>query len=143
MTAIPDLAPYPDVALPEGRLVAVGWLGRAAGFSPGYTDEAVFRTLRALCKDPWRPALAAGVHGCDLCQFDRPAFSGELFVPHAGRIYVAPVGIVHYIGAHWYRPPDTFLEAVTHCPPMRSTAYFRSLLDCGGRALLGARRTVG
>ena len=49
-------------------------------------------------------------------------------------------GITHYIAAHWYRPPDVFLEAVRACPPMRSMDYMKALLANGGRGLVRRAR---
>ena len=79
---------------------------------------------------------AGGAHTCALCQCDAPQFSANLFVPYQGKVYVAPVAIVHYIAAHWYVPPAVFIAAVEACPPVQSMAYKKALLANGGRALL-------
>lgn len=88
-----------------------------------------FAKLASLCSLPWQPLVFAGSHRCDLCQFDGPQFSANLFVPHGGRIYVAPVAITHYIAAHWYHPPDIFIRAVLECPAMSSMEYKKAILQ--------------
>ena len=52
-----------------------------------------------------------------------------------GHIYAAPDGIVHYISAHWYRPPDEFMEAVMACPGMGSAEYGAALMANGAPEL--------
>jgi hypothetical protein len=59
----------------------------------------------------------------------------SIFIPFNGRIFAAPGGITHYIRAHWYRPPDESIQAVTACPDMRSAEYGTSLVANGGREL--------
>jgi hypothetical protein len=49
---------------------------------------------------------------------------------------VAPELIVHNIAAHWYKPPDVFIEAVLACPDMRSMEYKKAILNNRGRELL-------
>jgi hypothetical protein len=138
MAAISDLEPCRYLPLQCEGLLAVGWLEHGVPFEQGRVAEAFFAKLKALCSDPWQPVVSAGLHRCSLCQFDGPAFNGNVFIPYAGCIYVAPVGIVHYIAAHWYRPPEVFVAAVLACPPMRSMEYKRSVLAHGGRSLVGA-----
>jgi hypothetical protein len=41
---------------------------------------------------------------------------------------VAPGGILHYVEAHNYLPPEEFRRAVLECPPMTSRAYLAALL---------------
>jgi hypothetical protein len=66
-------------------------------YAQGETSPVFFARLNELCTHPWQPFAFAGRHQCELCQFDPPSFGENLFVPHAGQIFVAPVGIVHYI----------------------------------------------
>lgn len=119
-----------------GVLTAVGWLARENEFNRGDVPKDFFAKLKGFCASPWQPVVSMGLHTCELCQFDAPAFGANLFVPYQGRIYVAPVGIVHYIASHWYRPPDVFVQAVMECPAMNSMAYKRGILENGGRALV-------
>ena len=97
-----------------------------------------FEKLQALCRDPWQPVTSSGFHSCDLCQFDAAKFSLNVFVPYGGSIYVAPVGISHYIASHWYKPPDVFVDAVMLCPTMNSMEYKKAILSNGGRAFVKA-----
>lgn len=138
MAAIPDLQPcrYFPIATPE-RLLAVGWLGKHVEYKQGSVEDRFFRKLQALAVNPWQPFAAAGHHECELCQYDAARFSANLFIPYDGVIYAAPVGILHYIATHWYRPPPIFMLAVMECPEMNSDAYKKAILANGGRLLLG------
>jgi hypothetical protein len=49
---------------------------------------------------------------------------------------MAPVAVAHYISAHWYRPPQIFIEAVLKCPPIDSMNYKKAPLANGGRSLV-------
>src|SRR5215467_10824362 len=128
MTTIKDLEPCRYFPVECDALVAVGWLGTEAAFETGRVSEQLFSKLKDLCSAPWQPIVSFGVHVCELCQFDAPAFSDNVFVPYKGKIYVAPVAIVHYIAAHWYRPPQIFIDAVVTCPPIRSMDYKNAIL---------------
>jgi hypothetical protein len=141
MTAIRDLDLCEDLPLDCPSLRAVGWLDRGIEFSQGSVSGEFFEKLRALCRDPWQPLVAAGQHQCTLCQYDAPSFGCNVFVPGNGCVYVAPVGIVHYIASHWYLPPAEFISAVLATPPMRSVQYFKALIANGGRPLLPARQS--
>ncbi|MGJ5197696.1 hypothetical protein [Bradyrhizobium sp. HKCCYLRH1030] len=136
MTSIKDLEPCSYFPVDCDALTAVGWLGTETEFETGPVSRPFMQRLKELCSNPWQPMVSAGFHACDLCQFDAPTGSENVFVPYRGNIYVAPVLIVHYIAAHWYRPPDVFIDAVLACPPIRSMAYKTALLDNGGRSLV-------
>ena len=136
MTSTRDLDPCRYLPVETDALMAVGWLTRESRFETGSVPEPFFRKLSELCAMPWQPMVASGFHVCELCQFDGPRFGDNLFVPYAGRIYVAPVGIVHYVASHWYRPPQIFVDAVLACPPIKSMAYKKALLANGGRDLV-------
>lgn len=138
MTEIEDLKPCNYFPVAIDNLVAVGWLGREIEFETGKVSLEFFRKLSDLCTKPWQPLATAGLHTCQLCQFDPPSFSANVFIPHRQQIYVAPVGILHYITAHWYRPPAIFIKAVLACPPMNDMAYKKAILANGGRQLIRA-----
>jgi hypothetical protein len=138
MTSIRDLEPCQYTPVECDALVAIGWLGKEAAFETGPVAERFFRKLMEFCADPWQPVASAGFHFCELCQFEAPAFSANVFVPYQGRIYVAPVAIVHYIAAHWYQPPQIFVDAVVTCPAIRSMDYKKAILANGGRNLAKA-----
>jgi hypothetical protein len=64
-------------------------------------------------------------------QYPRATSSSHL----VGAFSLRRRGITHYISAHWYRPPDEFVQAVTNCPEMRSVEYGHALATNGGRKL--------
>jgi hypothetical protein len=144
LTGIADLQPCRYIS-DDPSFLAVGWLDIDMPYAQGESSPEVFARLLELCAHPWRPFVACGFHECSLCQFDPARFSGELFVPGDKCIFVAPVGIVHYVARHWYEPPAVFAEAVLLCPPTRSMAYKRALLANGVRKLLknGDRAELG
>jgi hypothetical protein len=130
-------------------LRAIGWLKRGQPYTIGAIPAPIFLRVCQLLQNPWSPYTTGGVHFCDLCQFSGGngtvhfhdyTFSGTaqrcLFVPGNSVTYVAPTSIAHYIDAHQYQPPESFQEAVLGCPDMRSSAYFRALLERGGRGLV-------
>lgn len=117
-------------------LRAVGWLEHGIPYSEGRVDEAVFRKLEQLINNAWQPTVFRGYHECDLCQFTAEAReTTNLFVPGDCHIFVCPELIAHYINAHHYLPPGSFCQAVLECPTMRSMAYHKKILACGGHTL--------
>jgi len=98
--------------------------------------QSFIEKLRTLTRKPWQLFASAGLHQCDLCQFNGPFFKDNLFIPYKGNVYVAPVAIVHYVESHWYRPPEVFIEAVSACPEMNSMEYKKAILSNGGRGLI-------
>jgi hypothetical protein len=75
---IADLSGYED----SGRTLAVGWLERGHEYPAGEVSAEVYTRLEGLLVDPWQPAVAAGLHPCDICGY-RPEKQGtmDLFVP--------------------------------------------------------------
>ena len=142
MTSAKDLEPCHYFPIECDALTAIGWLGKEAVFETGPVSEQFYCQLTELCSDPWQPIVSAGFHYCDLCQFDAPRFSDNVFVPYRGKIYVAPVAVVHYISTHWYRPPQIFVDAVLACPPIRSMDYKKAVLANGGRSLVRVNRDL-
>lgn len=92
--------------------------------------------LKRFVVESWQPFVSAGSHECELCQYAPALSQNNLFIPHAGKIYVAPEGIVHYISQHWNKPLDVFLDAVHACPDMGSMEYKKLILENGGRELV-------
>lgn len=136
MPHIPDLCECTELPTSAPHVVAVGWLSGGSEFPTGRTPDSTFRRLVEFAKKPWQPFAIAGIHACDLCQFEgEKSESANMYFPHAGKIYVAPELITHYINAHNYRPPDEFLAAVDACPPMHSMEYKHKLLSCMGQIL--------
>ena len=118
-------------------LRAVGWLGPERPFNKGRVSPDVHQRLRELLTNPFQPFVSAGVHSCELCQFEGEKMgSVNLFVPDDGVLLVCPELILHYINAHAYLPPQAFCIAVMACPDTRTTAYKRLFLESGGRRLM-------
>jgi len=138
MTFFADLEPLGYFGPEIARVcVAVGWLDRQMPFTTGPTDARVFQRLQELLRDPFEPFVAAGGHGCNICQFVPESSSGaNLFVPATGFLFVAPGLILHYVNAHQYRPPSSFVDAVMSCPDTRSIDYKRRFLENGGREIV-------
>lgn len=127
----------------------VGFLAAGAEFPTGSVPAPFFEKLSVLARENWVPFVRAGpLDPCPLCQFprlhDSYAAGGEfIFVPGTDVVYVASALVVHHIAAHWYVPPESFMEAVLRCPPMRSGAYYRALMAIGNRTFVKTVRTLG
>lgn len=121
---------------PARVLVAIGWLGAASNYSRGEVSRVFFEKLKLLVHHRFEPMAFAGVHQCELCQFDGPCAAGNLFVPDDNRIFVCPELVVHYIATHRYRPPTAFEEAVMRCPIPGGRDYRVEFLRAGGKFLL-------
>lgn len=135
MSTIKDLGPCHHLPVEGETFRAVGWLGPDSDYPRGAVSGEFKERLKDLCAAPWQPFISMGFHQCELCQFDGPKFNANVFVPYDGTIYIAPVGVVHYIAAHWYQPPGVFIQAVLACPPMRSMQYYKAIIANGGRSL--------
>ncbi|QJE94616.1 hypothetical protein [Luteolibacter luteus] len=129
-------------------LTAIGWLDPDHDYPRGKVSEGFFRQLCMHLGKPWQAPFAwAGFHHCELCQFStsqshfggysfQSTSSSEIFVPNGREIFVSPKNIAHYIDAHGYLPPDSFIDALGACPTQGSNAYLKLLLDSGGREWL-------
>ena len=109
-------------------MLNVGWLERGRDFDTGPVPSEFTVRLKEVAQQPAN--LCRGVHDCDLCDplddvppldFNRflewvkepRAGNGEVHVRAAGgKVYSAPVLIVHYVEVHHYRPPKEFIDAV-------------------------------
>ncbi|MEO0481402.1 MAG: hypothetical protein AAF196_18180 [Planctomycetota bacterium] len=137
MTAYQDFHPIDCFGPPPSdRRIAIGWLERGTEYSQGEVTRDFFERLKALVANRFEPVLSVGLHQCDLCQFDGPLGSGNLFVPDGERMFVCPELVVHYVDAHSYEPPTEFQEAVIRCPDPAGREYRTAFLRAGGRALL-------
>lgn len=141
MSTFEDLAPltlFGDRVAPFLR--AVGWIGADAPFDHGRVSSEFYHRLGDLISRAFQPVVSLGFHSCELCQFDGPKGSRNLFVPNGDHLFVCPELVLHYVAAHAYRPPDAFQEAVMRCPDPAGNEYRRQFLDAGGRALLASRK---
>lgn len=99
-----DLSPYDYLGFPL-PMRAVGWLGRGYGVqgaSMAPMTGVELERLRAASRRLGSRTL--GWHDCDFCG----AFAGNgeyrYYLPD-GKIYAAPMMILHYVEEHGYRPP--------------------------------------
>jgi hypothetical protein len=141
VASINDLDVCSYLPLECDALLAVGWLGRDTKFVTGSVSDQFIQKLKELCSNPWEPVASIGFHSCELCQYDAPRFSSNVFIPFQGNIFVAPVAIIHYITTHWYLPPAVFYEAVIACLSMNSLEYKKAILTNGGRNLINSKKT--
>ena len=133
---------YPDLSTecyfesgPEVR--AIGWLSADHAFSQGAVSPEFFARLEEHVTTAWFPVATMGWHACEFCslptarglKFSRYARlgSGNLWIPTASVVYVAPAMILHYIAEHGYAPPEEFIAAVLDCPPQGSREYLTLL----------------
>jgi len=74
-----------------------------------------------------------GVMDCTFCLADGlsspgPIWSQEnVIIPGDNEIYASPGGIAHYVEAHGYLPPSSFVSAALRCPPCDSGEYLEAL----------------
>jgi hypothetical protein len=117
-------------------LRTIGWIEHPEPFSTGAVPGELIPRLKAMI-DKTRAVYSQynfrGVKSCSICEFEGlpspgPIWSQEnIFIPSPSAVYVAPGGIVHYIEAHSYRPPEEFVKAVLRCPGCDSNDYFDAL----------------
>jgi hypothetical protein len=122
-----DIAPY---------IRSVGWLDKGESFETGNTPEPVYKALIELISGSPLLIATPGIRICNLCQFDGEIGQKSLLIPGNGHLYFFPELIIHYIGTHWYKPPESFSQAVLNCPPIKSMEYKKKFLDNGGRKLV-------
>jgi hypothetical protein len=124
----PDLSRYVyGQALPEAHILNVGWLSKEHPYQRGLSPEWLVAHLRERIAQPVN--LYRGKHACEFCPDpSKKRLAGGAEIPDCpddtlgngeirvraldGKIYVAPVLILHYIGCHEYLPPRAFIEAV-------------------------------
>ena len=104
--------PY-DYKFNKNRIKAVGWIDHISGgkisFKKGKPPISFLNKLDELVKTHDDIIDYMGWHNCVLCNID---LYGQFFLPYKDKIYVAPVGIVHYMREHNYSPPEEFINVV-------------------------------
>lgn len=117
-------------------LRAVGWLEHPYQFPTGVASAALVPKLAALVmqmRQTFSHYQFRGVKTCSVCEAagqtsPGPIWSQEnLFIPGAGEVYLAPGGIVHYVEAHSYLPPVSFVHAALLCPGCDTPDYLDAL----------------
>lgn len=127
LTYYADGSPY--TYGPGETAVNIGWLDRAVPYPQGETSPQFLAALKARCRNPTR--ASRGWHRCSFCSRGTGALirppttvrdeEGDFIVGGAevrvtgrnGVVYASPDMIAHYVEAHAYRPPKSFVEAVT------------------------------
>jgi hypothetical protein len=132
MTYIPDL-------MQEGIVVRVGYLSREHEYARGEVSDLVFESLVRLGQVQFPNCTDyLGYHHCDLGSCGLKQVQEELYwrgiwiprscrrdiwVPDRAVIYNTPQLILHYVRAHRYLPPASFLDAILNCPEPGSEMY--------------------
>ena len=117
---------FHDPQLPP--LLAVGWLEPEHDFPTGDVSAEVLPRLIAIRRSEKMPWPRFYMGGVTCWCGDRGMFSKKnLFIPGNGVVFASPEGILHYIAAHSYRPPDSFIEAVLSAPDIESPEYGEAL----------------
>jgi hypothetical protein len=118
---------WPTLPISHLTNTDVGWLSSARDYYQQPPDEQLVRVLRRLVLSPVN--LYRGSHLCEFCPQPTPILSkggilvidpprnmtgnGEIRVEGKyGKIYVAPMLILHYVVEHSYAPPLEFVDAV-------------------------------
>jgi hypothetical protein len=142
MTWFADLSPYTYLST-DPQVLNVGWLDGSRGFSTGDVPREFVEELQVLARRPQK--RCRGMHFCDLCTPPEDCYldprdrestlrffewakdrqgNGELRVRGCdGKVYAAPVMIVHYVEAHRYLPPSEFIEAVLNARASQKNLY--------------------
>ncbi|MCB9760521.1 MAG: hypothetical protein H6739_11835 [Alphaproteobacteria bacterium] len=118
-------------------LLAVGWLDRGHGHPQGEAPPELRPALLEMIESA-RSLFShlgyRGLHTCSFCLADgvteRIATSRvNLLIPGDGVVWAATGGILHYLDAHAYLPPQPFIEAAVACPEYGSPAWFAALTE--------------
>jgi hypothetical protein len=107
-------------------LRAVGWLAAGHDYSKGTLTLRELGALRAFTQHDYAIMGMLGRYHCDFC--DTGLSTTDLFIPAGDYVFLAPGGLLHYVEAHGYCPPESFRKALLECPPLASKEYFAALL---------------
>jgi hypothetical protein len=104
----------------EGVL-PVGWLSAEHPFDKGIVSSDCVSKLTRLAVFK-STNFMRGVHRCEFCGKDdivaefngivRSLGTAEIWIPGEGVLYAAPNLILHYVMAHQYRPPESYIRAL-------------------------------
>lgn len=127
MAYFQDLTPYSYIKsrwTEQPDALNVGWLDAYAIFPTAVPSTAFINKLWWLVQNPVN--LCRGAHICHLCKRQvKPYGNGEIRVTGSdGKVYAAPVLIVHYVEAHHYAPPEEFINAVMGKKVMKNTKIY-------------------
>ncbi|MQS06919.1 HEAT repeat domain-containing protein [Streptomyces alkaliphilus] len=94
---------------------SIGWLGSKFGLQGSEERDLTVRDVRRLRDASWRlGSVTLGVHECDFCPpGSRFEGNGEYrYYCRSGKVYAAPMMILHYVERHNYHPPVEFLKGM-------------------------------
>lgn len=120
----------------EAPLLAIGWLEHPHGFAVGLATAGFLAKLTQLvsqARSVFSQYNFRGGYDCSFCQATGIASPGPIWsqeciiVPGVREVYAAPGGIVHYVSAHGYCPPPSFVASVFRCPSFDSSEYQEAL----------------
>jgi hypothetical protein len=116
VTFIPDMSTTPyDEAVGDARRVirTIGWLGDIVGETAcGDVDDDCLEALGYYRTAHHRDDALLGYHQCEICRDNGPETHGEFFIDLEQIRYILPDMVLHYVTAHKYKPPNTFLAAL-------------------------------
>lgn len=115
MAYFEDLTPYTYSSgkfAEHTNALNIGWLEQPHAFEVGEVPAGFHERLLALIESPIN--LYRGWH---TCWCGTAQGNGDIRVTgRDGVAYAAPVLIAHYVGAHGYKPPQPFIDAVMTVP---------------------------
>ncbi len=97
---------YSSELPPVINAVAIGWLGNRLPRS-GRLGRTLKDALRHLSEHHYTDDSQLGFHTCAIC--NRYDDRGEFVFLFEDKCYVMPQMLIHYMDAHGYRPPESFL----------------------------------
>jgi len=110
--------------------IAVGWLENGKPYSTGETAREVVEKICEFTKMPEIRHLFRGYHECDFCDFVNIELGATtVLIAYKNKVYAYPGLITHYIEAHYYRPPDEFIEAVLNYDHQSAIEYFKKITE--------------
>lgn len=122
----------------NANLVTIGWMDAPHPIPRGDVKPRDFVRLEKLIHYGWTFEEQEGTHSCTFCFGDpdaepiRRMVCGHYHVlgwrhvvmPGKRRLYLVSDQILHYVEAHYYKPPDQFLRALRRVDP-RDPEYVR------------------
>ncbi|MGC5329189.1 HEAT repeat domain-containing protein [Micromonospora sp. DT62] len=106
-----DLSPYDYLGFPL-PMRAVGWLGRRHGVQGASATPMTGAQLERLRAASQRlGSITLGWHDCDFCGAFKGNGEYRYYLPD-GKIYAAPMMILHYVEEHGYRPPRELCDGL-------------------------------
>ncbi|MGC4949015.1 hypothetical protein ACLQ2N_22820 [Streptomyces sp. DT224] len=99
-------------------LINVGWLERGRPYEQGDAPSGLAAVLSRMSRTH-RAQQTRGFHSCPFCasrifgsRASGPQGTAEIWVMGGDVAYAAPELIAHYVEAHGYVPPTSFIQAV-------------------------------